>query len=88
MAFAGREDLCKLYKMETVVVNWSFWVSLPVDPDLRLPSEIATRAFLRPVTTIPMLHVIAYDASQNNILGHELALPEFVPGQCLESQWR
>ena len=55
-------------------------VALPVDPHRKTASEVATLQFVREQTDIPILKVIAHDASNENALGFEWLLLHLVHG--------
>ncbi|KAK3709698.1 hypothetical protein LTR37_010725 [Vermiconidia calcicola] len=63
-------------------------VALPVDPHRKTASEVATMEFLRLNTDIPVQKIIAHDSSNENVLGFEWILMEFIAGQSLHSAWR
>ncbi|KAI9831271.1 MAG: hypothetical protein M1826_003710 [Phylliscum demangeonii] len=62
-------------------------VALPVDPHYQTASEVATMAYIRSFTTIPVPKVVAYDSSNRNALGFEWILMEAGPGTALEECW-
>ena len=62
-------------------------VALPVDPHFKTASEVATLRYLSTRTTIPVPHVIAYDASHENALGFEWILMTRLPGVPLKDLW-
>ena len=61
-----------------------FRVSLPVDPYFKTTSEVNTRKMLREYTTIPIPETLAFDVSQQNVLGFEWTLMERMPGVTVE----
>ncbi|KAL6860362.1 hypothetical protein ACO1O0_004389 [Amphichorda felina] len=65
-----------------------FRVAVPVDPCLKLESEMATLEFLRQRTTIPVPRPIVWSSTTDNKLGYEWALVEKIPGVELRDVWR
>ncbi|KAK4210126.1 phosphotransferase enzyme family-domain-containing protein [Rhypophila decipiens] len=63
-------------------------VALGVDPCLKTESEMATLAYLRHKTTIPVPKPIAWISGVDARIGYEWSLEEKVPGVVLESVWR
>ena len=63
-------------------------VAAPVDPYFKTGSEVATYAFLRQHTTIPVPKIIAWDSSTSCGLGFEWILIEKVKGVELAAVWR
>ena len=78
----------KLYKVDTELTTSLMRVALPVDPHRKTASEVATMEFLRLNTDIPVQKIIAHDSSNENVLGFEWILMEFIAGQSLHSAWR
>lgn len=68
--------------------SYLFRVTLPVIPFLKTESEIATLAYLRTKTSIPVPRVVAWDSSSDNDLGFEWILMNKVAGIELRSVWR
>ncbi|RPB04453.1 hypothetical protein L873DRAFT_1799330 [Choiromyces venosus 120613-1] len=64
-----------------------FRVSLPVEPFYKTTSEVATLAYIRRYTTIPVPEVIAHSATAENELGLEWILMEKVHGVSLSEVW-
>jgi thiamine kinase-like enzyme len=88
VAFFAEGGFNKLYKVETITQSFIFRVALPVDPGFKTNSEVTTLRFVRQKANIPVAEVIAFDASNNNELGFEWILMEFVYGQTLREKWR
>ncbi|OGM44484.1 hypothetical protein ABOM_006732 [Aspergillus bombycis] len=65
-----------------------FRVTLPVDPFLKTEGEVATLAFLRQKTSIPVPEVVAWSSTSDNALGYEWILLKKVEGVPLEQRWR
>lgn len=64
-----------------------FRVALPVAPNVKTLSEVATIALIRAKTSIPVPHVLAYSADLDNEMGFEWILMERVNGRPLEDCW-
>ncbi|KAK2810754.1 hypothetical protein FQN49_008517 [Arthroderma sp. PD_2] len=62
-------------------------VSLPVDPNFKTLSEVATLAWIQQHTSLPAPRVVAYDHSNANELGFEWILMEKMPGRPLANVW-
>ncbi|KAE8376630.1 phosphotransferase enzyme family-domain-containing protein [Aspergillus bertholletiae] len=77
---------------EIVVPNhkdkFLFRVTLPVDPFFKTESEVATLAFLRQKTSIPVPEVVAWSSTSDNALGYEWVLLKKIEGVPLEQRWR
>ncbi|KAB8271056.1 phosphotransferase enzyme family-domain-containing protein [Aspergillus minisclerotigenes] len=65
-----------------------FRVTLPVDPFFKTESEVATLAFLRQKTSIPVPEVVAWSSTSDNALGYEWILLKKVEGVPLDQKWR
>jgi aminoglycoside phosphotransferase len=90
--FLGEGALNKAYTITTADCNninkaYVFRVTLPVEPFYKTSSEVATLAYMRRYTTIPVPRVIAYSATVDNELGFEWILMEKVPGVSLPEIW-
>lgn len=78
----------KLYKISTADTTCLMRVSLPVDPRYKTESEVATIEFVRQNTSMPVPHIIAFDANNQNELGFEWILMDMMPGVTLRKGWR
>lgn len=71
--------------------SWSkaylFRIAIPIDPRLKMESEMATMQFLSHETTIPVPKPVAWCSSAEGRLGYEWALVEKIPGVTLEKIW-
>ncbi|KAF3010289.1 hypothetical protein E8E14_004190 [Neopestalotiopsis sp. 37M] len=71
--------------------SWSkaylFRIAVPLDPRLKMESEMATLTLLNQRTTIPAPKPIAWSSSGGGKLGYEWALVEKIPGVQLASVW-
>ena len=63
-------------------------ITLPVDPYLKTESEVATIAFLRAHTSVPVPRVVAWQSNRDNELDFEWILMEKIPGVPLCDVWR
>lgn len=62
-------------------------VTLPVDPKVKVESEAATIILLDQHTDIPVPSIIAFDSSNQNVLGYEWILMKFMRGQMIATAW-
>ncbi|KAK4221287.1 kinase-like domain-containing protein [Podospora fimiseda] len=62
-------------------------VSLPVYPQHKTRSEVATLRWLRENTSIPVPEVYAFDDSNSNEIGFEYILMEFMEGKPAHERW-
>ncbi|KAL2678538.1 hypothetical protein Neosp_009286 [[Neocosmospora] mangrovei] len=62
-------------------------ISLPVDPQYKTLSEVATIRWVHSVTTIPLPQVITYNSSLDSTLGFEWILMTRLDGTSLSSAW-
>ena len=67
--------------------KYAFRVGLPVDPQLKSWSEVATIEYLKTFTTIPVTTVLHSSQTAKNALGFEWMLQTYVPGHKLSSIW-
>ncbi|KAM4055489.1 phosphotransferase enzyme family protein [Hirsutella rhossiliensis] len=63
-------------------------VSLPVDPEWKTASEVATMEWIHDNTALPLPRVLAYQSNQDNALGFEWILMTKMPGKTLSKAWR
>ncbi|KAH8759413.1 hypothetical protein F5883DRAFT_681933 [Diaporthe sp. PMI_573] len=68
--------------------SYLFRVAIPLDPQLKMESEMATMEFVRRRTTIPVPKPVAWSSSASNPLGFEWCLLEKAPGLELREVWR
>ena len=80
----------KLYRVTytTHPTSYMFRVTLPIDPFFKVESEVATLAFVRARTSIPVARVIAWDSNWDTDLGFEWLLTEMIEGVTLHDVWR
>ena len=68
--------------------NYLFRVTLPVEPYYKTESEVATIAYLRANTSIPVPQVFAWDSDRSNELHFEWILMAKIDGVPLCVFWR
>ncbi|KAJ8130971.1 hypothetical protein O1611_g2653 [Lasiodiplodia mahajangana] len=78
----------KLYRVDYDNQSVIMRVTLPVHPHYKTHGEVATLDWLRHNTTIPVPKVIAFDDSNQNEIGFEWIMMEFMPGTPLHRRWR
>ncbi|KAK3691648.1 hypothetical protein LTR37_018527 [Vermiconidia calcicola] len=88
VAFYAQGGFNKLYKIDTNERVAVMRIALPVDPKHKTASEVATIKFLRTKTKMPLPEIIAFDESNDNDLGLEWILMDFIPGCELRFAWR
>ena len=88
--FYAQGGFNKLYRISHVdhAKSYIFRVSLPLDPFFKVESEVATLAYVRANTTIPVAQVIAWDSNWDTELGFEWILTEMIDGITLYDVWR
>lgn len=77
----------KLFAITCNKGNFIFRVTLPVAPVVKTQSEVATMAFVREKTSIPVPRVVHFDSDLKNELGSEWILMERLDGQPLREKW-
>jgi aminoglycoside phosphotransferase (APT) family kinase protein len=81
------EGTCnKLYAITCSKGKFIFRVTLPVAPNVKTLSDIATLSFVRRKTTIPVPKVIAFDADLTNEFGFEWILMVHMDGRPLREK--
>ncbi|SMQ53865.1 unnamed protein product [Zymoseptoria tritici ST99CH_1A5] len=88
LQFFAQGGFNKLYSVSTDAGQWLMRVALPVDPQRKTASEVATMNFVRESTTTPIPSVRGHSATNENALGFEWILMEMMPGMVLERRWR
>ncbi|KAI0115686.1 aminoglycoside phosphotransferase [Nemania sp. FL0031] len=78
----------KLYRVDYDDRSVIMRVTLPVYPHYKTHGEVATLDWLRHNTTVPVPEVLAFDDSNQNEIGFEWILMEFMPGTTLHQRWR
>lgn len=90
VTFFAEGTFNKLYEITILNHKHRFLlrVTLPVDPFLKTESEVATLAFLRQKTSIPIPEVVAWCSTSRNTIGYEWILVKKVEGVPIEQKWR
>lgn len=88
VSFLAQGALNKLYDIRTDNDTLVMRVSLPVDPQWKTISEVATMEWMRLNTALPVPKIFAHQASQENAIGFEWILMAKVPGKTLADAWR
>ena len=87
ISFLGQGAFNKLYKITSSIGDFVMRVTLPVDPHYKTSSEAATLDLIYRRTNIRVPKVVAHDASNENELGFEWILMEYMPGVTLDEAW-
>lgn len=81
--------LSKIYAVECASeLKFMLRVSLPVDPQYKTLSEVATLKFVRLNTSIPVPRPITFNARPKDGFPFEWTLMDRMPGQPLGSAWK
>ncbi len=85
----GHSGYQKLYLVSSprLAKKYRFRATLPVESFYKTESEVATMAFIRKYTTLPVPLVIDYCSSASNPLKFEWILQEHVEGTALSETW-
>lgn len=78
----------KLYLIVCADQSSLMRVTLPVSPRYKTRGEVATLAWVREHTDIPVPKVIAFEDSNDNDIGFEWILMELMPGAPAYRKWR
>ena len=81
----------KLYKISRSEIGFPSYllrVAIPVVPYFKTESEVATLAYLRANTSVPVPRVIAWQSNVDNELGFEWLIMEVMEGVPLYDVWR
>lgn len=68
--------------------TYQFRVAVPILPYYKTASEVATCAYIRANTTIPLPRLLAWETCQGNELGYERILMGKLESIPLEKEWR
>ena len=90
VSFFAEGAFNKLYQISAPELPSSYLlrVTLPVEPFFKTESEVATIAFLRGNTSIPVPNIIAWQSNLEGDLGYEWMLMEKIDGVPLFEVWR
>ncbi|QMW46778.1 hypothetical protein G4B11_010233 [Aspergillus flavus] len=89
VAFFAEGSFNKLYCVSSphLPQDYLIRVALPVDPFFNRESEVATLAYIRKYTSIPVPKVLAFCSSSESELGFEWILMEKIGGVPLSDIW-
>ncbi|KAN0081905.1 Phosphotransferase enzyme family domain containing protein [Elaphomyces granulatus] len=87
VSFLTQGAFNKIYNLQVGNQTFIMRVSLPVDPQYKTLSEVATLDWVQRFTSLPVPVVISYQANQDNPLGFEWILMEKMPGKRLADAW-
>ncbi|KAJ5934456.1 hypothetical protein N7466_004003 [Penicillium verhagenii] len=89
VSFFAEGSFNKLYCVSSPHISQKYFlrVALPVEPFFKTESEVATLAYIRKHTTIPVPKVLAYCSSSDCELGFEWILMEKIEGVPLSDIW-
>ncbi|KAL9130769.1 MAG: hypothetical protein Q9217_001117 [Psora testacea] len=88
VVFIGQGAFNKLYKVQVGNKSLMMRISLPVDPQSKTESEVATLHFMLENNIIPVPKVQAYNSSSSGPIGFEWILMDFMPGMPLQKRWK
>jgi hypothetical protein len=88
VSFHAQGALNKIYNIQAGSKGLIMRVPLPVDPQYKTLSEVATVDWIRNKTRLPVPEIIAHQASRENAIGFEWILLTKVPGKPLADAWR
>jgi hypothetical protein len=78
----------KVYLVRTEGSTFVMRVTLPVYPRHKTRAEVVTLKWVRDNTIVPVPKVFAFDHSNDNEIGFEWILMEFMQGTSAEKRWR
>jgi hypothetical protein len=85
--FAASGLFNKLYTVEPRGTTYMMRVSLPVYPRHKTRAEVATLRWVRDNTSVPVPKVYEFDDSNDNEMGFEWILVEFMDGRPAHERW-
>ncbi|KPM44960.1 hypothetical protein AK830_g1625 [Neonectria ditissima] len=88
ISFLGQGAFNRLYIIKDADREVVARVTLPVDPACKTLSEVATIAWVRDNTSLPVPKILAYDATRINPIGFEWIAMTKVPGKPLADAWQ
>ena len=88
VSFLAQGAFNKIYDIQAGNQDLVMRVSLPVDPQYKTLSEVATMDWMRHHTSLPVPEIIAHQASQENAIGFEWILMKKIPGNPLADAWK
>lgn len=78
----------KVYLVRTLDQTFVMRVTLPVYPCFKTRAEVTTLRWVRENTTIPVAQIFGFDDSNDNEIGFEWILMEFMHGTSARKRWR
>lgn len=87
-SFYHGDAMFKLYKVSCAGQSLLMKVLLPVYPHFKTRGEVATLQWVCGHTSIPVPKVVAFEDSNNNNIGFEWILMDFIPGVLASRYWR
>lgn len=78
----------RVYLVHTDGRSFIMRVTLPVYPRHKTRAEVVTLRWVHDTTSLPVPQVFGYDDSNDNEIGFEWILMEYMPGKSLWKQWR
>ncbi|KAF5261463.1 hypothetical protein FOXYS1_7862 [Fusarium oxysporum] len=88
VTFHGAGFFNKFYLVRAEGSTFVMRVTLPVYPRHKTRAEVITLKWVRENTTIPAPEVFAFDDSNDNEIGFEWILIEFMQGTSAQKRWR
>ncbi|RKL22547.1 hypothetical protein BFJ68_g1793 [Fusarium oxysporum] len=88
VTFHGAGFFNKFYLVRAEGSTFVMRVTLPVYPRHKTRAEVITLKWVRENTTIPAPEVFAFDDSDDNEIGFEWILIEFMQGTSAQKRWR
>ncbi|KAK0710040.1 phosphotransferase enzyme family-domain-containing protein [Lasiosphaeria miniovina] len=88
ISFLAEGGFNKVYAVQTAQGKFLMRVTLPVDPRHKTRGEVATLAWVRRNTHVPVPKVLAFDDTSDNAIGFEWILMQFMPGVSANRLWR
>jgi aminoglycoside phosphotransferase len=88
VSFLAQGAFNKIYDIQAGNQDLIMRVSLPVDPQYKTLSEVATMDWMRHHTSLPVPEIIAYYESRKNAIGFEWILMKKIPGKPLADAWK
>lgn len=88
VSFLAQGAFNKIYDIQAGNQDLIMRVSLPVDPQYKTLSEVATMDWMRHHTSLPVPEIIAHQASRESAIGFEWILMKKIPGNPLADAWK
>jgi hypothetical protein len=88
VSFLAQGAFNKIYDIQAGNQDLIMRVSLPVDPQYKTLSEVATMDWMRHHTSLPVSEIMAHHASRENAIGFEWIFMKKIPGNPLADAWK